>query len=75
MGPTIETVVRSLTNITPTDGNIEKIEALREAAKDYAYMIFECVPEGPERTLATRDLETSVMWAVKQIVLSQDNAE
>jgi hypothetical protein len=68
---TLEYMNRSLTNIRPLDDTIGKIEELRVNAKDYAAAIFEYVPESPERTLACRALEESVMWAVKAMCIHE----
>lgn len=64
-----ERVVRSLTNHAPTNGQINRIEELREAAKAYAYVIAHNCPNSRERSLGITHLEDSVMWAVKSIVL------
>lgn len=71
----LEYMNRSMTNIRPSDEVIGKIEELRISAKDYAAAIFEYVSESPERTLACRDLETSVMWAVKAMCLYDSEAQ
>lgn len=65
---------RSLTNITPSSEQIARIEAVREMAKAYAHQLWDCCPSTAERTLATRKLEESVMWAVKSIVLEPSDA-
>lgn len=73
-GPTEEYVMRSLTNVTPTPETVAKIESLRTAYKSVAGALFDLVPSSPERTLAIRDLETSAMWAVKTLVLRQEES-
>lgn len=65
---------RSLTNVRPSDATIEKIEELRRYAQDLTTQIFLDVPESPERTLACRKLEESVMWAVKAMCLYDPEA-
>jgi len=74
MGPTPESVKRSLTNVRPSNECIRQIEALREEAKSLVDMVFEFVPECPERTIALRYLEETVMWGVKGICLNDPDA-
>lgn len=75
MGPDLAYMSRSLTNVRPSDEVIAQIEELRETAKAYAEDIFAFVPESPERTLACRALEESVMWAVKAMCLHDPSAQ
>ena len=60
---------RSLTNQPPTPDQIETIESLREAAKEFGRAIETTTPSR-ERSLAITNLEQSLMWAVKGVVLS-----
>jgi hypothetical protein len=65
---------RSLTNIPPTSPKtIGRMEYLRSAAKSYGYALLASAPEGRERSLAVTKLEESLMWAIKAIVLAQDD--
>lgn len=63
---------RSLTNVKPTDGQIGRIEVLREAAMDFAAVLLTTTPESRYQSLAVTALEESVMWAVKSIVLEEN---
>ena len=74
MGPTPESVKRSLTNVRPSDDAIRQIEALREEAKLLVDLLFEFVPECRERSLALTHLEETVMWGVKGICLNDPEA-
>lgn len=47
----------------PKEGQPAKYEALREKAKELAYMIDEECPNSREKSLAMTKLEESVMWA------------
>ena len=47
----------------PKPGQQEKYVAIREKAKELAYMIDELCPSSRERSLASTNLEQSVMWA------------
>jgi hypothetical protein len=48
---------------TPKEGQPEKYTALREKAKELAYMIEEICPNSREKSVAITQLETAVMWA------------
>lgn len=47
----------------PKPGQPEKYEALRQKAKEMAYLIEDLCPCPRERALAMTNLEQSVMWA------------
>lgn len=47
----------------PEDGQPEKYQAIREKAKELAYLIDELVPDGREKSLAQTNLEQATMWA------------
>lgn len=64
-------VARSMTNHTPSDEAIDKIENLRAQAKAFAYELIISVEPSRERSLALTHLEDAVMWGVKAIVLEQ----
>lgn len=74
MGPTVESVKRSLTNVRPSAEAVKCIEALREEAKTLVDMIFEFVPECRERSLALTHLEEVTMGGVKGICLTDPDA-
>lgn len=65
-----ERLHRSLTNITPNAGQVERIELLRAVAKDFGAALIESSPPSRERSLAVTHLEDCVMWAVKGILLN-----
>jgi hypothetical protein len=46
----------------PTEQQIEKMEMLRKAAKDYAYLLEENLNTGPDKTFVLRSLRTLAMW-------------
>lgn len=48
---------------SPKEGQAEKYTELRDLAKEVAVKIISLCPNTPERTLALRKLEESVMWA------------
>ena len=64
-------VARSLTNVTPTENGIARIEHVRETAKMLLSDIAHRCPSSRERSLALTHLEETVMWAVKSIVLEE----
>ncbi|WPK12245.1 hypothetical protein R6U77_00740 [Lysinibacillus louembei] len=48
---------------SPKEGQQEKYEAIREKAKELAYLIDETCPNSREKSVAMTNLETAVMWA------------
>jgi hypothetical protein len=60
---------RSLTNQAPDREQVERIEAIREAAKELGKVIANYCGDSRERSLACTHLEETTMWAVKSIVL------
>lgn len=47
----------------PKEGQPEKYTALREKAKELAYLVEELCPNSREKSLAITNLENAVMWA------------
>lgn len=66
----ITQINRSLSNVTPSQGSIDKIESLRAVAKRLATQIIVDSEPSREQGLALTALEESVMWAVKGLVLN-----
>ena len=64
-----DALMKSLTNIKPTDEGLELIERLRTEGKSLGLAIMKSCPASRERSLAITHLEETVMWAVKSIVL------
>ena len=60
MNPTLENNFRYH---APKEGQPEKYEALREKAKELAYLIEEVCPNSREKAVAMAQLETAVFWA------------
>lgn len=60
MDPRIE---NNFTYHAPKEGQPEKYQALREKAKELAYLIAELVPPSREQSLAMTKLEECLMWA------------
>ena len=48
---------------SPKEGQPEKYVALREKAKELAYLIDELCPKSREKSLAITKLEEATMWA------------
>ncbi|MBD7984408.1 hypothetical protein H9649_07445 [Sporosarcina sp. Sa2YVA2] len=48
---------------SPKEGQPEKYTAIREKAKELAYLIDKECPDGREKSVAFTNLETAVMWA------------
>jgi hypothetical protein len=60
MNPTIE---NNFKYHAPKEGQPEKYAAIREKAKELAYLIDELCPNSREKSLAATKLEEAVMWA------------
>lgn len=52
---------------TPKEGQPEKYTAIRDKAKELAYLITDLAPDSKERDLALVKLEESIMWANSSI--------
>jgi hypothetical protein len=62
-------LVDSISHHAPQDSSLEKIREVRQAAIEFGAFIVKNCSAGRERALAITNLEQSVMWAVKGIVL------
>lgn len=60
---------KSLTNIAPGPEQIDRVSRIRAAAKAYGEAIEQNEPSTRERSLAITNLEQSLMWAIKAVVL------
>ncbi len=60
MNPKIES---AFTYHAPKSGQPEKYTAIRDKAKELAYLIDELTPVSREQSVAITHLETAVMWA------------
>jgi hypothetical protein len=56
-------IENNFTYHAPKSGQPEKYKALRDKAKDFAYMIEALTPASREQSLALTHLETVVFWA------------
>lgn len=56
-------IENAFTHHAPKDGQPEKYQAIREKAKELAYLIQELVPPSREQSLAMTKLEECSMWA------------
>lgn len=65
----------SLTNQPVNDQSAQYMESLRFYAKNYLRALIAYVPAGRERSVATEQLETSLMWGIKGIALHQEGAK
>ncbi|MEK8198358.1 Acb2/Tad1 domain-containing protein [Lysinibacillus sp. FSL M8-0134] len=60
MNPQIE---NNFMHHAPKEGQPQKYEAIREKAKEFAYLIDAECPNSREKSVAMTNLETAVMWA------------
>lgn len=56
---------------TPKDGQPERYQALRRAARSMAAVINDLAPESREKSLAVTKLEEVVMWANASIARNE----
>lgn len=56
---------------SPKPGQPEKYTAIREKAKELAYLIEEVCPNSREKSVAMTNLEQAVMWANASIARSE----
>ena len=56
-------IENAFTYQAPKDGKPEKYQAIREKAKELAYLIQKLVPPSREQSLAMTKLEECSMWA------------
>lgn len=59
----MDKIKNAFTYHPPKPGQPEKYQAIRDMAKELAYLIDELVPDSREKSLAQTKLEESVMWA------------
>ena len=64
-----EQLEASLTNHTPTEEQVERIERIRASAKVLGLAVCDGSNPSREQSLALTHLEETTMWAVKAIVL------
>lgn len=55
----------------PKEGQPEKYTALREKAKEFAYLIDDLCPNSREKSIAMTNLEDAVMWANASIARNE----
>ena len=67
-----ERIENNFTYHSPKPGQPEKYSALRDKAKEMAYLIKETVPEGRESALAMTNLEQAIFWANAGIARSKE---
>ena len=56
-------IQNNFTYHAPKEGQPEKYAALRDKAKELAYLIDEVCPDSREKSVAMTQLETAVFWA------------
>lgn len=59
----------------PTDNGMEAINRLRLAFSDVARVIEEVCPPSRQRSVASTELETAAMWAIKAVVFNDPASE
>jgi hypothetical protein len=64
-----EKILKSMTNIKPSDAQIQSIENIRAEYKNVIESLNQNCRDSRELSIAITELENSLMWAVKSIVL------
>lgn len=59
----MDEIQKRFTYHKPKECQLEKYEAIREKAKELAYLINDVCPNSREKSLAFTQLEQSVFWA------------
>lgn len=49
--------------LQPTDSQIVTMERVRDAAKTFALVLDDALPDGPDKTFVIRNHRTTAMWA------------
>jgi len=61
--PKTDQIKTAFTHHPPKGDQPERYIKLRDAAKEFAFLIDECVPDSREKSVAMTNLEQVVMWA------------
>lgn len=48
--------------LKPTEDQIEKMNKVRQAAKEYCDILEACLPDGPDKTFIIRNHRSNAMW-------------
>lgn len=67
-----EELLEMFTYHRPGAGQVERMKDLRECALEFALLIDESVPDGPDKSAAIRKLRECVMTANAAIVLEKE---
>lgn len=60
--------------LKPTDSQVNEMAKVREAAKNFAEILNECLPEGPDKTYTIRKFREVNMWAMVAITRLPDGS-
>lgn len=69
----VNIIIKSMTNITPTAEQIQRIEELRNNYKALVIVVNKNCQDSRCKSIAMTDIENSLMWAVKSIVMEENN--
>lgn len=67
----VPTIENNFMYHSPKEGQTEKYEAIREKAKELAYLIEDICPASREKAVAMTNIETAVMWANASIARNE----
>ena len=60
--------------LKPTDDQVATMQRVREAAKAFAEVLANELPDGPDKTFAVRNHRTTAMWANIAITRQPDGS-
>lgn len=65
---------RTFDYVDPTPDQQESLRQVRAAAKAYADVLDQVLPEGPDKTFVMRQLRTVAMWASAAVTRQADGS-
>lgn len=69
----VDKLIKGMTNQTPKKEQLERIENVRESYKNVIYMLNGNCKDSRYLLIAITELQSSLHWAVKSIVLETEN--
>lgn len=66
-------LMESLSHHSPSNEQVIRINRLRQAAVEFGTILEDSTPKGRHLSLATTKLEEALMWAVKGVILTEDD--
>lgn len=64
--------MKKVTNTSFNPSGLEAIHLIKEAANEFAQVVYENAPEGRRRSIALTNIETASMYAVKAAAVGDE---